>query len=175
MSHAGMAGPRWGRGLTRFQNIVAEGEVDPAATVRKFRIAQPEGRREVARAVAHRGAASLSRSSWWRAFEQGHESLVSRPSPTGWRPPHDQPWRPPYRRQQLRRHGRRPKGHRGVARAQRQRLHLALHPRRPERELTRRLAPAAPTAGGRVVPQIGAETGCGFRSAGQGRADLRLR
>jgi hypothetical protein len=81
MSHAGMAGPRWGRGLTRFQNIVAEGEVDPAATVRK-----------------------------------------------GWRPPHDQPWRPPYRRQQLRRHGRRPKGHRGVARAQRQRLHLAQLP-----------------------------------------------
>ena len=90
------------------QNIVDEGEVDPAATTRKFRIVQPEGGREVARAVAHRGPASLSRSSWWCALEQGPESLVSRASPRGWRPPHHQPRRPPHRRQQLRRDGRRP-------------------------------------------------------------------
>ena len=90
------------------QNIVDECEVDLAAAIRKFRIVQPEGRREVARAVAHRGPASLSRSSWWCALEQGPESLVSRASPRGWRPPHHQPRRPPHRRQQLRRDGRRP-------------------------------------------------------------------
>jgi hypothetical protein len=35
------------------QNIVAEGEADPSATIRKFRIVQNEGGREVARAVEH--------------------------------------------------------------------------------------------------------------------------
>jgi hypothetical protein len=35
------------------QNIVEEGEVDPSATIRKFRIVQNEGGREVARAVDH--------------------------------------------------------------------------------------------------------------------------
>jgi hypothetical protein len=35
------------------QNIVEEGEVDPSATIRKFRIVQKEGGREVARAVDH--------------------------------------------------------------------------------------------------------------------------
>lgn len=35
------------------QNIFEEGEVDPAATIRKFRIVQTEGSREVARHVDH--------------------------------------------------------------------------------------------------------------------------
>lgn len=34
-------------------NIYAEGELDPAATIRKFRIVQPEGTRQVARMVDH--------------------------------------------------------------------------------------------------------------------------
>ena len=35
------------------QNIYEEGEADPAATIRKFRIVQPEGKREVSRLVDH--------------------------------------------------------------------------------------------------------------------------
>ncbi|MDJ0358039.1 virulence RhuM family protein [Paenarthrobacter sp. PH39-S1] len=35
------------------QNVITEGEVDPAATIRKFRIVQNEGNREVAREVEH--------------------------------------------------------------------------------------------------------------------------
>ncbi len=35
------------------QNIVGGGEADPAATIRRFRIVQPEGKREVARLVDH--------------------------------------------------------------------------------------------------------------------------
>lgn len=61
------------------QNIVDECEVDLAAAIRKFRIVQPEGRREVARAVAHRGPASLSRSTRRGAREQGPQPLVPRP------------------------------------------------------------------------------------------------
>lgn len=34
-------------------NIYAEGELDPGATIRKFRIVQPEGKREVTRLVDH--------------------------------------------------------------------------------------------------------------------------
>lgn len=35
------------------QNVITEGEVDPRATIRKFRIVQSEGNREVAREVEH--------------------------------------------------------------------------------------------------------------------------